>query len=199
MSMGELFLEEIMTESHQKPWNRSVKGSFWKDWKGFVTPSQQSEICIRSTGSFFLSWFSQVEEARKLDKRQKEVLFIGLHYAKRLVTHSIPTTSSVPTSSSTFSVNRHFQIPSMISPGPYSSGRQPFSSPLCNFFVNFYFVSDNLRHKLSPIMRSDSVLIRRGNKQYSECCACVSRSNPIWVLISLIASQTLDTFNGKRY
>ena len=69
--------------------------------------------------------FSQVEEARKLDRRQKEVLFLGLHYAKRLVTYSAPTTSSVPTAvnrhfqhNSFSSVNRHFQHDSFSSTFP---------------------------------------------------------------------------------
>ena len=31
----------------------------------------------------------QVEQARQLDRRQKEVLELGLHYAKRVVTHPL--------------------------------------------------------------------------------------------------------------
>merc|ERR1711989_170900 len=45
-----------------------------------------------------------IEEARTLDRRQKEVLSIGLHYAKKLVTFSAATSSSKrPSCSSTFS------------------------------------------------------------------------------------------------
>ena len=47
-----------------------------------------------------------------LDKRQKEVLFIGLHYAKRLRTYSAPTPSSRP------SVGQHFQNLTILSSKP---------------------------------------------------------------------------------
>ena len=99
---------------------------------------KNSKIVFKALLHSFVFLFSQVEEARKLDRRQKEVLFLGLHYAKRLVTYSAPTSPSVSrhfqtssssfsvsrhfqTSSSSFSVNQHFQTPSMISPGPSSS------------------------------------------------------------------------------
>ena len=79
-------------------------------FKAVALPSKPAQVILNYSrhhlsNILFLSTFSQVEEARHLDMRQKQVLSIALHYAKRLRTYSGPTPSSKPSSS----VHKHFQ------------------------------------------------------------------------------------------
>ena len=92
-------------------------------FKTIVLPTKDAQVKVlySALNQLLNVFFFQVEEARQLDARQKEVLFMALHYAKRVVTFPL----AAP--------NRHLSKPSpplVIVHGGAGSGKSRVISSL---------------------------------------------------------------------